>query len=256
MSTLFTNLPNNRVMTRLCLLLAVSVLGACASKAQQSTGSDRPVSKYAEQREGAAAGSSDSMHVPPVPHDPTVVPFAEKAIPEFIQALQLLRNNESEKALVVFQSLSARYPQLSGPLVNQGLAHLQLKQYEDAQAALNQAIKVNSRNPYAYNALGLVLREQGKFEEAQQAYTQAITLDPLYARAHFNLGVLAELYMQDYHAALAYFSQYQNLQQEPDRTVKNWIADLKRRATKQKPKTAPVVATDSETSGGQSHENN
>jgi Flp pilus assembly protein TadD len=159
-------------------------------------------------------------------------------MPQYAQALQSIRKGELDKALIMLQSLNAQYPQLSGPLVNQGLVYWKQENYDDAQAVLEQALTVNASNPYAHNLLGLVLREQGKFADARQHYEAALQLDPQYARAPFNLGVLAELYLQDLPLALNHFRAYQSLQKEPDQTVSNWVIDLQRRA----PAAAPPAA--------------
>ncbi|WP_245932445.1 tetratricopeptide repeat protein [Isoalcanivorax indicus] len=233
MSISFTDLraaaaPALRVMPLLLLLL-----GGCASRPDiglDGASGDRTLSRHAEQRDGAAASDSDAEHIPPVPHDPAVRPIAEAATQDYFRGLQYLRNNELERALVVFQSLTSRYPALSGPWVNIGLIHLRQENWAAAERSLREAIDTNARNPYAHNALGLALREQGRFIDAKQHYQHAVTLDPLYARAHFNLGVLAELYLQDLPAALGHFREYQALQRQPDPTVANWIADLERRA--------------------------
>jgi Flp pilus assembly protein TadD len=241
MSTSFTDY-------RLMALAAVlAVLAGCASKPSGDTdlGLD-PVaggpSRYAEQREGAAAAESDAEHIPPVPHDPAVAPIAQQAIPEYARALQNMRAGELDKALVMFQSIASRYPQLSGPAVNQGIIYQRQKKHDDAEQALRKALEINARNPYAHNALGLTLREKGKFAEARSHYENAIALDPKYARAHFNLGVLAELYLQDMALALNHFRAYQALQRQQDQTVANWIADLERRLPDATP-TSGSVAT-------------
>jgi Flp pilus assembly protein TadD len=232
-----------RASTLLPAVLTLIVFAAgCASKPGLE-GGDGGESKYAEQRKGGAASDSDAMHVPPVPHDPSIEGRAEKALPEYVKALQAMRAEEYQKALVMLQSLSSRFPALSGPLVNQGIAYMELEQYEDAEDALRQALEVNDRNPYAHNSLGVVLREQGRFEEARQHYQTALQLDPKYARAHFNMGVLAELYLDNLNLALQHFRAYQNLQKEPDQNVANWIVDLERRAPDPQP--APTeTATD------------
>jgi tetratricopeptide (TPR) repeat protein len=228
------------------LLLATTaaglmVLSGCASK-QLDTGLEgggKHVSKYADQRDPLGdVASSDAIHIPPVPHAPSAEGPAQKAMPQYAQGLQAIRKGELDKALIMMQSLSAQYPQLSGPFVNQGLIYWKQENYADAQAVLEQALTVNASNPYAHNLLGLVLREQGKFVDARQHYEAALQLDPQYARAHFNLGVLAELYLQDLPLALNHFRAYQSLQKEPDQTVANWVIDLQRRA----PAAAPPAA--------------
>ncbi|EKF75144.1 hypothetical protein A11A3_05609 [Alcanivorax hongdengensis A-11-3] len=212
-------------------------LAGCATTGQTGLegGAHGATSKYAEQKSGGAAADSDAIHIPPVPHDPKVEKLAAKAGPEYARAMQTLAGGDADKALVMFQSLASRYPQLSGPQVNIGLIHLQRKEFDQARTALEKALEINEVNPYAHNALGLVLREQGQFQQARQHYERALVLDPQYARAHFNLAVLGELYLQDLNLALTHFRAYQRLQKEEDQNVANWIVDLERRAPEKAP---------------------
>ena len=211
--------------------LLATLLTGCATSpdTDRLAGGDGSPSRHAEQRDGGAAGDSDAVHVPPVAHDPAVRPLAEAATDEYFRALQYLRQNDLQRARIAFQSLSNRYPALSGPQVNLGLIELRARNWDQAIVYLRQAIETNPANPYAHNALGAALRLHGDFTGAEQHYREAINLDPRYARAWFNRGVLAELYQQDLQAALAYFRTYQSLQRQPDPTVANWIADLERR---------------------------
>jgi tetratricopeptide (TPR) repeat protein len=74
----------------------------------------------------------------------------------------------------------------------------------------------------------MLQRRNGKFLEAEAAYLKAVTVSPDYALAHYNLGVLCELYLQRLNEALQHFVAYQSLVGE-DRQVEKWIADLRRR---------------------------
>lgn len=212
---------------------AILVTG-CASTPDDDFGLDQEreetESRYAAQRVGEAARAADAAHVPPVPHDEEAIPQAQEAIDEYIRAMQAMREGRLDDAQIMLQSISARYPRLSGPLVNQGIIHLRQESFQDAERVLREALEVNEKNPYAHNALGVALREQGEFDKAEAQYRKALDLDPLYARAHFNLGVLAELYKQDLVQALEHFRAYQELQRQPDSTVDNWLTDLERRA--------------------------
>jgi len=74
----------------------------------------------------------------------------------------------------------------------------------------------------------MLLRRNGKFLEAEAAYLKAVTVNPDYALAHYNLGVLNELYLQRLDVALRHFETYQALAGD-DRQVEKWITDLRRR---------------------------
>lgn len=226
--------PLSRLRAWLAPLAAALVLAGCAShpSAPEQSG-DHVVSKYAAQRQGTAAGASNAAHIPPVLHSPEAEKQAQAATPDYVMALKAMNDKDYHKAMVIFQSIASRYPLLSGPLVNEGLIYLEQAKYDDAQTVLNDAIKVNNKNPYAWNALGMTERQLGHFDAAKKAYQQALTLDPLYARAHFNLAVLADLYLDDLPLALEHYQRYQALQATPDKNVTIWIADLTRRSQQQ-----------------------
>jgi hypothetical protein len=57
---------------------------------------------------------------------------------------------------------------------------------------------------------------------------KAVTVSPDYALAHYNLGVLNELYLQRLDSALHHFERYQEIV-GGDEQVEKWITDLQRR---------------------------
>ena len=93
---------------------------------------------------------------------------------------------------------------------------------------ITDALIIDPEHPAALNQLGMLLRRQGKFIEAEAAYLKAVTASPDYALAHYNLGVLNELYFRRLDAALQHFERYQEIQGD-DKQVTRWITDLKRR---------------------------
>ncbi len=58
---------------------------------------------------------------------------------------------------------------------------------------------------------------------------RALELQPDYADAHLNLGILLELYLQQPQAALEHYARYHQLEGDQDKRVNLWITDLKRR---------------------------
>ena len=72
---------------------------------------------------------------------------------------------------------------------NIGLANYYLKQYREAEQAYRQAIKLDPYNAAdAYYALGLNYRDWGQFDDEIQAYKNAIRLKPDYTVAYERLG--------------------------------------------------------------------
>jgi len=64
------------------------------------------------------------------------------------------------------------------------------QRYEEAEQAYRQAIELDPNYALAYKNLGNLLKDQQRYEEAEQAFRQAIELDPNYTRAYNNLGNL------------------------------------------------------------------
>jgi Flp pilus assembly protein TadD len=61
----------------------------------------------------------------------------------------------------------------------------------EAEALCHQALTAsNGRDPNAWTALGVVLREQRRPAESEAAYRQALALAPRHIAAHHNLGAL------------------------------------------------------------------
>jgi tetratricopeptide (TPR) repeat protein len=71
---------------------------------------------------------------------------------------------------------------------NKGYVLDELKQYEEGLAACEQAIRLNPKDAAAYTNKGWALDEFRRYEEALAAYEQAIRLDPNNALAYNNKG--------------------------------------------------------------------
>lgn len=181
-----------------------------------------------EERQPSAA-TADTSQSPVVAVDPIKQQAARAVAADYAQALGLMNSGKDDDALALFAKIAEKAPQLSGPLVNQALILNKQQKYAEAQAALEKALTINPKNPFANNQLGITFRNLGKFAEAKAAYLTALTQDPGYAKAHFNLGVLADLYLQDLPLAIEHYQKYQSLQSTPDAAVTNWIIDLQKR---------------------------
>lgn len=257
---------------------ALALLHGCASTPKQaeqpsaeSVGDAGEPDLVAQLRERMAAGTlqrqekaedkkpseaaEDTSRSPVVAVDIAKQQAAMAVAADYANAMSMMDAGKDSDAMSLLQSIASKNPSLSGPVVNQAVILLRQKQYADAEAHLTKALEINPRNPYAFNLMGIALREQGKFADAKAAYESALAVDPNYAKAHFNLGVLADLYQQNLSLALSHYERYQALQSKPDPAVANWIVDLQKRTGVYKapppppppapePEEAPVAETE------------
>lgn len=156
--------------------------------------------------------------------DPVVVTAYE-------QALSQLERGEEAAAEVRLRGLAETHPEYAGPLVNLALIHARRDDLDGAAALLTRALEVCAQCAAAWTELGVLQRRQGQFALAEQSYLSALAAEPAHATAHFNLGVLYELYLQRPELALEHYARFRELRADDPMTgeVDKWMADLKRR---------------------------
>jgi len=188
---------------RLSLLAAVLVMSGCAATDTNSSTNSK-------------AKGMASVDVPP------------QALTLFEQAAAIMAAGDLVDAELRFKEFLRRYPDYPGGHVNLAIIHIYNGDEAAAQADIDAALALNPNYPAALNQQGMLYRRNGKFIEAEAAYLKAVTASPDYALAHYNLGVLNELYLQRLDHALKNFEQYQSLVGN-DKQVEKWIIDLRRR---------------------------
>ena len=159
------------------------------------------------------------------------VPMAEvppRVQTMYEQAVAVMAAGDFMDAELRLKEFLLQYPGYPGAHVNLAIIHSSNGNEAAAQAAIDAALALNPNHAAALNQQGMLLRRNGKFSEAEAAYLKAVTASPDYALAHYNLGVLNELYLQRLDTALRHFERYQALVGE-DKQVEKWIADLRRR---------------------------
>jgi len=182
----------------------------------------------------AAPGSAPRQEVPapkaaPEKLDPKANPDSKETRARYKSALEAMRRHRYAEAQQEFELLAKRFPKLAGPRLNLAIALRQQGKADESIATLRPLTSGPAALPEALNQLGVLLREQGKFTEARDAYLAAIQLNPGLARAHLNLGILFDLYLQEFAQAIDHYQRYQALLTKPDRRVSGWILDLRRR---------------------------
>ena len=193
------------------VVAAVLVVAGCASP-----GGERRAAEY--EPATRASGETEQM-LPEIP---------AQAQTMFEQAVAVMAAGDYLDAELRLQEFLLRYPGYPGAHVNLAIIHAENGNDGAAQAEIDAALALDPGHAAALNQQGLLFRRNGKFFEAEAAYLKAVTASPDYALAHYNLGVLNELYLQRLDTALQHFEMYQELVGE-DKQVEKWIADLRRR---------------------------
>lgn len=158
---------------------------------------------------------------------------AQRVPPEARKGMEIARQayaaGEFETAASELQELTVNWPELSGLWLNLGIVQGRAGDGAAAEESLRQAIAANDNNVFAWNQLAALLRDAGRFDEAEQNYRAALQRWPAYGDAHRNLGILYDLYLQQPQKALEHYRTAQELREEPDRQLAGWIVDLERR---------------------------
>lgn len=225
---------NRKLFNLAVITILLSALGACsflpggsspaADSQVEDTSSTTVPGDGANAPAGFDAGASD---VNPYLAEEIKVPGP--AMAAFTRAVTAMKNQQWSRAEVILQELTSSNSDLSGPFLNLGIVYRQSKKIDRAEQAFEQAILVNPLNIEAHNQLGLLKREAGDFQAAEQHYLAAIKVWPKHANSHKNIGILYDLYMGQSEKALQHFEIFQYLQAEPDRQMAGWIIDLQRR---------------------------
>ena len=147
---------------------------------------------------------------------------------------------QATDAELEFRQLMEAAPEFGGAAYNLGVLLYGLNRLEQAEAALQEAVRRSPGSAMPLNELGLVQRQRGNFAAAADSYQKAVAIDSGYAPAWRNLGVVRDLYLGDPAAALDAFERYKALTGE-DRPVTSWIADVKQRAGKRDAAATPAA---------------
>lgn len=146
----------------------------------------------------------------------------------FDQAIQLLEQEQYDTAIALLKSVIESEQRLTAPYINLAMAYRHKGDEKQVEENLLKALAIDKAQPVANNELGILYRKQGRFEDAKQAYANALAEHPDYLPAIKNLGILCDIYMRDPQCALEQFEKYRQHMPD-DKTIEIWIADLKSR---------------------------
>lgn len=184
---------------------------------------------------------------PPTREEPPAVPAEpDKGDPQarFDAAMALWQQGqvgEAEQALI---ALLKDFPEHSGPWTNLGIIFAKSNRRDQAIGALAKAAALNPDNKVAFNWLGILYREAGDLTRARLSYERALKLDPDYALAHFNYGILLDAHLKRPADALPHYRAYQQADgNTDDLRVIAWIAEIEAAASAATPPPAPPAGS-------------
>jgi len=183
-------------------LLAAALLAGCGSVGTRLRDALPGASASAPAQGASAATPAASANAMAMAKPASTGPIAPATQRAYDDALALMRAGHPADAERQFRALAQSDPDLAGPHANLGVL---------ARQAGHAGVAVT---------------------KAKGAYEHALAIDPNYATAVLNLGVLDDLYLGDGAHALELYTRYLALTPAGDPVVAKWVADVKNRQTK------------------------
>jgi tetratricopeptide (TPR) repeat protein len=147
----------------------------------------------------------------------------------FEKAQETARDGNHDEAITQFQQLLAMQADYPGAHTRLGLLLLQQDKADDAYKQFARAVALDNLDAIAFNHLAVIDRREGRFNAALDNYLKALEIDPDYAKAHLNIGILYDIYLARLDLALEHYQRYQDLTGNSNDDVNKWIIDLQRR---------------------------
>jgi tetratricopeptide (TPR) repeat protein len=123
----------------------------------------------------------------------------------FMKGITYKEMGDTAKAVASFKTTIDQDPEYYHAFIELGLLY-SIKHNKIAVDYFNSAIRLNPTSVEAYYALGMFYQENDKFNDAINAYTKIIQLDPKNKFAHYNLGYIHLVYLKVYDVALKHFT--------------------------------------------------
>jgi tetratricopeptide (TPR) repeat protein len=152
---------------------------------------------------------------------------SDSEIQQYRTAITLLNDKNFEEAKKIFTEFSEKRPGLAGAYFNLALIAIQNHEPEEAFKFVNTALDKNPNLAQALNLLGFLEQEQGKIQQAEKHYLEAIKNKNDYAIAHYNIALLYDVYLQDINKAIIHYEKYMKITNNKDKKTADWLEHLK-----------------------------
>jgi tetratricopeptide (TPR) repeat protein len=94
--------------------------------------------------------------------------------------------------------------------ITQGIENSQAGRYDQALQAFDQALKLKPKDPALITYKGIVYYARGKNDQAMQLFEEAIKLNPNFGRAYYQRGMIYQ-HQEKYDKALEDITKAKNL---------------------------------------------
>lgn len=92
-------------------------------------------------------------------------------------------------AVLLLEKTASICPEDANIRYNLGLSLQHMDKLEEAKLQYFQAIKLNQNSAPPYNNLGVIYQQEGDHQKANTLFEKAITIDPGFADAYYNLSI-------------------------------------------------------------------
>jgi len=153
-------------------------------------------------------------------------PVTHSDIPTlYQQALALHRDTRFEEAESLYRQVLSTAQNHPGALHFLGMVRFTKGDHDEAVRMIEQSLRFCNTKAAYFNNYGVVLNEQKRYQEAKNAFEEALVLDPNYPDALSNLGLVCVLLGEPGHVAEHHFRSALRLQ--PDhRDALRHLVDL------------------------------
>ena len=147
---------------------------------------------------------------------------------DFDRAIELLHKEKYDEAIKLLQKVIQKSQNNSAPYINIALAYEKTGEMGLAEDNLKKALAINPNHPATINEYALLYRRTGRFAEAKKLYESLLEKYPSFMPARKNLGVLCEIYLNDYRCAIEQYEAVQSAFPD-DEEIKLWIVGVKQK---------------------------
>lgn len=169
----------------------------------------------------------------PVVTRPTIV--AERVTDEMNKAIALVLEKNYPQAEANLEEIIKIRGDIPEAYFNLAWVKQSLGKHQEVPAHIAAGLKLRPNEISALLLQALSEREMGKFSDAEATYLKAMAIAPHDDRLQLNLGILYDLYLFRPKEAVDHYRRYQALQKTPDMKVEGWITALDRISAAKKP---------------------